>query len=526
MCENLAVRLRVRDGWGPDQPLTFPGDAEPVGYAWMVRQRGLDVMPHFRWSFTAPVSKRQIVEDPLLVWELFPRSYRPESMPGQLEFALKYDGVNLEILTAWFELLDVQELETLEAWVRRAPTSAYVRRAWYLYEWLTGRVLGVPDARSGPYVGVLDAAAYYTATEHRSQRHRVANNLLGGREFCPMVRRTAAVAHFAGRALGEQIANVLGQHDPDTLARVMTYLYTKETRSSYEIEREKPSADRVKHFVGALRHAHAWPHLDRSDLVALQNLIVVDPRSRANAYRTEQNYVGGPGPRDVAMVAPRPEDLAPLMAGWLNTVGRLIGSDVDPVVAAAAVAFSFVYLHPFEDGNGRIHRFLIHYVLAQKRFTPEAALIPVSAVMLARPSEYDLALERFSVPLMARLRYDIDGDGRVEVLHDSSGYYRYPDLTAQAEALYGWLARSIEEDVPKELSFILAYRAARLDVNARLELPDRVADPFVLRVMEQGGRLSKNRRNREFAQLTDAEAADLESIVREAMRQHGMEVKP
>jgi hypothetical protein len=38
--------------------------------------------------------------------------------------------------------------------------------------------------------------------------------------------------------------------------------------------------------------------------------------------------------------------------------------EVDPVVAAAILAFGFVYIHPFEDGNGRIHRYLIHHVLA------------------------------------------------------------------------------------------------------------------------------------------------------------------
>ena len=31
---------------------------------------------------------------------------------------------------------------------------------------------------------------------------------------------------------------------------------------------------------------------------------------------------------------------------------------MDPIVAAAVLAFGFVYVHPFEDGNGRIHRYL------------------------------------------------------------------------------------------------------------------------------------------------------------------------
>ncbi len=42
----------------------------------------------------------------------------------------------------------------------------------------------------------------------------------------------------------------------------------------------------------------------------------------------------------------------------------------DPVAAATAIAFGFVYIHPFEDGNGRLHRWLIHHVLATAGYNP------------------------------------------------------------------------------------------------------------------------------------------------------------
>jgi Fic family protein len=40
------------------------------------------------------------------------------------------------------------------------------------------------------------------------------------------------------------------------------------------------------------------------------------------------------------------------------------GSGFYPVLFAAIITFSFVIIHPLEDGNGRIHRYLIHHVLA------------------------------------------------------------------------------------------------------------------------------------------------------------------
>lgn len=520
------MRLNVRDGWWGDHPPNFPGDAAPLGYAWMVRQRSLDVMPNHRWSFAARVGGRQSVDFQDLTWEVFPASYAPDDLPGQVEFALKYDGVNLEILRAWFETLDVEEVEALEGWVRAAPTSAYVRRAWFLYEMLTGRLLNVQDASTGGYAAILDPSAYYVATDRRSKRHRVLDNLFGSRDFCALIRRTPALEQLGARQLSTRISELLARHDADTLTRVVSYLYTKETRSTYEIEREKPTTDRLKQFVAVLRQAHDWPSLSHDDLVKLQNLIVTDPRNRDRDYRDEQNYVGGPGPRDIAFVAPRPEDLRPMMSAWLRMVGRLADSDVDAVVAAAAASFSFVYLHPFEDGNGRIHRFLIHYLLARKRFTPPGGLVPVSAAMLARMKEYDAALDRFSVPLMVRLRYDLDSEFRAEVLHDSSGYYRYPDLTAQAEALYSWVAASIDEDVPKELMFMLAYRESRRRIAEIVELPDRKAEHFVLGCIQQGGRLSNTlRRHKDFANLSSEEANRMEAAVRAAMVEHGVDVR-
>ena len=64
-------------------------------------------------------------------------------------------------------------------------------------------------------------------------------------------------------------------------------------------------------------------------------------------------------------VSARPEDLNALIEG-MTAFDTGPAQKLDPVIAAAILAFGFVYIHPFEDGNGRIHRYLIHHVLAQR----------------------------------------------------------------------------------------------------------------------------------------------------------------
>ena len=86
-------------------------------------------------------------------------------------------------------------------------------------------------------------------------------------------------------------------------------------------------------------------------------------------------------------ISARHEDLPSLIDGMVAFDGGAALS-LDPVVAAAVLAFGFVYIHPFEDGNGRIHRYLIHHVLAQRGFNPAGVVFPVSAAILERIDDY------------------------------------------------------------------------------------------------------------------------------------------
>lgn len=57
------------------------------------------------------------------------------------------------------------------------------------------------------------------------------------------------------------------------------------------------------------------------------------------------------------------------MQRFIDASTKITASDLPAVIATNIIAFGFVYLHPFSQGNGRIHRFLIHYVLEEKHFT-------------------------------------------------------------------------------------------------------------------------------------------------------------
>ncbi|MCP4751406.1 MAG: Fic family protein, partial [Proteobacteria bacterium] len=246
------------------------------------------------------------------------------------------------------------------------------------------------------------------------RRQRINDNLPGDGRFCPIIRRTDALRAFEAANLPERCRQVVAGYSPELLKRALSYLYSKETKSSFEIENITPGSTRTERFIALLQLAEREDFCEKEKLIDLQSRIV-DPRFSESDYRTSQNYVGETvawRKEKIHFACPRPEDLTDLMEGLIASHKRMEHGSAPAVVHAAAVAYGFVFLHPFEDGNGRIHRFLIHNILARRSFTPEGIMFPVSASMLKNLSDYDASLEAFSRDLMPLVDYSLDEEGR------------------------------------------------------------------------------------------------------------------
>lgn len=490
-----------------------------AGYAALIQEYDLAVVPNWHQSAVAPGNVRRTESAGGSVRELFPSSYWPGDSVGQhLEFALKYDGTNPEILGSLFQVVSQDDLLN---YIRSRPTGKYARRIWYLYEMLTGTRLLLDDLDRGNYVDLLEREDYYTARSRSVRRQRVRDNLLGDARFCPIVRRTDTLKAFERSDLGKRCQQMLEAYPPELLRRALSYLYTKETQSSFEIEHITPSASRTERFVALLHMAEQEDFMNKEALVDLQNRIV-DDRFRDSDYRHDQNYVGEAVAwqrrGQVHYVSPKPEDLPGLMEGLIENHRRMRDSSVPPAVHAATSAFGFVFLRPFTDGNGRIHRFLIHNVLALRGFTPEGIMFPVSAAMLKNRGEYDAALEAFSRPLMALVDYTLDDRGRMTVHNETALFYRYIDMTVQAEALFRFIEQTIETELVEELDFLRRYDRAKRGLQEIVDMPDRLIDLFIRCCLQNKGRLSKRKRESQFPELEDSEVQKMEKVVREVYR--------
>jgi hypothetical protein len=487
----------------------------PVGQVALISKLGLPLPNPAVVSSVGPGARKTVVENGRTV-ERYPKGYMPEdSLAGHVRFGLRYEPTDLGVLAGAFGTEGAAR--DIEAWVRSEPTGTYARRAWFLYEWLTGEKLDLPDAGTVAYVDALDPTLHITAKGIPSRRHKVTDNIPGRPGFAPMVRRTQRLAAFQAEDLAAEARAIVAGCDPAVLARAVNYLYTKETKSSFEIERETATGQRAERFVAALRAAKSFEPMDPHSLVVLQN-VIVDPRYAAQEFRDFQNFVGETvgGYREVVhFICPRPEDVQPLMSTWADMTKRLRDGTIDPVVAATLTAFAFVLVHPFEDGNGRIHRFLIHQVLSTEGFTPPDVLFPVSAAIVRDRKSYDSVLETFSSAIMPFIQWHwTAGMAGQEIVvdNDTAALYRYFDATPFAEFLYEKIAETIRKDLREELEFVAVYDAALSAILDIIDMPDRRASLFVRLCLQNGGLLARAKRDL-FEEITDSELTTLQDAI-------------
>lgn len=483
-----------------DRPL--PERATLAGYAALIDAYGLTVpMPRLLFATGA---RHRVIEDN--GWRILTPRHAPHaSLGGQLTFALKYEGLDLAVLKRLFIAVDAAAIEAI---VRATPTGRYARRIWFLHEWLTGRRLALPDAQRGTYVPAVDPDQQSAIPGENSPRHRVRNNLPGTPQFCPLVRRTAALDDFVGMNLADRARAVVAAVPRDLLARSAAFLLLKDSKSSYAIEGERAPQNRVQRWGRAIGEAGRRP-IDLEGLLRLQRIVIEDSRFVRMGLRTEGGFVGA-HQRDTGRPLPdhisaRHDDLGRLIDG-LVAFDRGAGQALESVIASAVLAFGFVYIHPFADGNGRIHRYLIHHVLASRGFNPGGVVLPVSAAILDRIDTYREVLEGYSRRLLPVVEWEPTDDNNVRVLNDTADFYRFFDATPHAEFLFGCIQRTIEDDLPNETDFLRRYDLFSERVQTIADMPDRLVD-LLFRVLHQNaGKLSGRARRREFALLSDQEA--------------------
>lgn len=250
--------------------------------------------------------------------------------------------------------------------------------------------------------------------------------------------------------------------------------------------------------------------------------MIGDRRSIQMGYRREGGFIGR---RRLSTNMPIPshissnhEDLDVLMEGLIETAQLLKDSDYSPVLAATLIAFGFVFIHPFEDGNGRLHRYLMHHVLIETGFTPNGLVFPVSSVILKRISDYTTVLETYSKPRLSFVDWRPTDRGNVEILNETIDLYRFFDATPQAEFFFECVHETITKTLPDEIKFLQQYDEMKTFVNNYIDIPGRTATLLISFLHQNDGKLSKRALKKEFSALTNEEVKAFENKFKELFK--------
>jgi hypothetical protein len=481
----------------------------PLGYQKLIGDLNLEVRPlRASAAISTAVNRRVNTESK----SLFPRGVAIDDTPlGHLEFALRHEGVNLEVIDAAFEHITP---EMLTARLRQAPNGEYIRRACFLWEWLTSQKLEAGIAPTGGYVSLFPPADYVVSgVVRRDQTYRVDENALGTPDFCPTVRRRTDPGQPDFEQLMAEASDLIeATRSANIYERAVQYLYLSETRSSFAIEKEVPTGSKEERFVQLLLRVGERESVSEDWLVRLQNAVVRDVFSQEASYRTQQNSLEDRSQR-ITYLPPAPADMRRAMAGW----ERFVNSDnvQDPLVKAACASFGFVYLHPFMDGNGRLHRFIIHQVLAQSGLLEDGVVIPVSAVIMKNIPEYHKVLTQYSKPTLGLWEYE-RGEDRPHVLkRANSRSYRFFDADREVGFLHEMLTQAVRLEIPAELAYLSGYDQALTAVDVAFDLPGKDIGVLVRSIRSNGFELSKGRR-KQFPLIPDEALDRIVEIVKES----------
>jgi Fic family protein len=373
--------------------------------------------------------------------------------------------------------------------------------------------LDIPDLKTGNYVDIVNSSLQYVGPSANSTRYRVKNNLPGNRSFCPMIYRTDKLERYISKGLSGQIEKGLSQKNKDIVRRTAAFLLLKDSKASFAIEGENPPNIRARNWGKAIGQA-GKKSLSIDEIERLQDIVIGSKKLKEMGIRKSEGFIGEhdretfePIPDHISAKA---EDLPFLLDGLIKANNALQRSKMDPVLIATTISFGFVFIHPLTDGNGRIHRYIIHHVLAKTGYTKREMIFPISAAILNRIGDYQNSLEDYANPRLELIDWISTPDHHIKISNETIDLYRYFDLTQQAEFLYECVEETIENIIPEELDYLEKYDRLNQQINLISVLPDNKVDLLIKILIQNNGKLSKRKREKEFGELTDREIAQIE----------------
>jgi Fic family protein len=221
--------------------------------------------------------------------------------------------------------------------------------------------------------------------------------------YTPTYHITPVILRYVEQ-IGEALGNLRAHFESATAPVLRRGNRIKTIQASLEIEGNTLNLEQVtavlagKRVLGQpreiqeVRNAFAayeelvnWSPRSRSDLLAAHGLLMAGLTDEVGRFRS--GNVGIHRGREVVHVAPPAARVPVLIADLLAWLEK---TDEHPLVASCVFHYAFEFIHPFQDGNGRLGRLWQTLILSQWR--PVFAMLPIESIIRDHQKDYYAAL--------------------------------------------------------------------------------------------------------------------------------------
>ena len=137
----------------------------------------------------------------------------------------------------------------------------------------------------------------------------------------------------------------------------------------------------VRNAIKAYELFPQWNPASETDLLSAHEMLMAGLLDAPGHYRRGGVAVTGAG--ELQHIGPPASRVPHLMSNLLSWLGR---TGEHPLIASLVFHYKFEFIHPFEDGNGRMGR--LWQTLILTRWKPLFADVPVESLVHARQGEY------------------------------------------------------------------------------------------------------------------------------------------
>ncbi len=145
----------------------------------------------------------------------------------------------------------------------------------------------------------------------------------------------------------------------------------------------------ARNAIEAYDRYHQWDPWSESHLMRAHGILMRALLDAPGRYRSARVVVmDGDEVQHIGPSASRVPGLMTRLLEWLA------GTDEHPLISSSVFHYEFEFIHPFEDGNGRMGR--LWQTLILTRWNPLFAAVPVESLIHARQSDYYRAIRESS----------------------------------------------------------------------------------------------------------------------------------